>query len=405
MALATRQPLADAVPSRDEIASRAESLLPLVREMAPEAERSRKVSDAVIEAFMGAELHRTMRPRRYGGWERGFESLIDVSAALSRGCASTAWVCGLYIVHNWLLTLFPEEMQDEAWSTDSSVAISGSYAPAGRAAAVDGGYRLSGRFRFSSGCPHADWNLCSAMLPDGPEGALQPAFTLVPRSDYTIDWESWDNVGLAGTGSYDVLVDEAFVPAHRVLPFAEAMSGNAPGIGIHDNPLYRIPMLAGVPYTLAMPTVGAARGALDLFVEENRMRETRGAVVAGGRKVSDFQTVQKRVGEAEALIDSCIAVVYRDIAETEEEIARDGRVSLETRMRNRRSQSFIARQAEAAIDTVLAAVGGRSMQASHPIPRAWRDIHSATAHISLNYDAVMSMIGQYRFGLEPHGQY
>ena len=403
--MAIRQIAFDAVPDRDEIGARIAAMLPLVRDRALAGERERKIDDEVIEAFIGTGIHLALQPRRYGGWERGYETAIDVSSALGTACASTAWVCGLYMIHNWALTLFPEEAQDEIWGENRGVAISGSYAPAGTAVAVDGGFRLSGRFRFSSGCPHADWNLCGAALPTASGDATAPAFVLIPRSDYAIDWESWDNVGLAATGSYDVLVEDAFVPARRVLPFAAAMTGNAPGLPAHDNPVYRIPMLACVPYALAVPPVGAARGAIELFVEENRARETRGAVVAGGNMVSEYQTVQKRVGAAEALVDSCLAVAYRDIAETEAEVAARGAVSLETRMRNRRSQSFIAHKAVAAIDLILAAVGGRAMQASHPIQRAWRDIHSAAAHISLNHDAVMSMIGQYRFGLEPHGQY
>ncbi len=403
--MATRQTVFQPIPEREEINARIAAMLPLVRENALAGERGRKVADEVIEAFKDTGIHLALQPRRYGGWEHGYETVIDVSSALGTACASTAWVCGLYMIHNWALTLFPEEFQDEIWSETRAVAISGSYAPAGTATAVDGGFRLSGRFRFSSGCPHADWNLCGAALPTASGDGTAPAFVLIPKSDYRIDWESWDNVGLAATGSYDVLVDDAFVPARRVLPFAAAMTGNAPGLPAHDNPIYRIPMLACVPYALAMPGVGAARGAIDLFVEENRARETRGAVVAGGNRVSDYQTVQKRVGEAEALVDSCLVVAYRDIAETQDEVAANGAVSLETRMRNRRSQSFITHQAVAAIDLILAAAGGRSMQASHPIPRAWRDIHSAAAHISLNHDAVMSMIGQYRFGLEPHGQY
>ena len=405
MALATRQTIPPAVPGREEIKARIAALLPLARDTALENEREGRIADAVIEAYKASGIHRALQPRRYGGWEGGYQTLVDLSATLGAGCASTAWVCGLYMIHNWALTLFPETAQDEIWSENDGVAISGSYAPAGTATATAGGYRLTGRFRFSSGCPHADWNLCAAMLPTGSGDGRMPAFVLVPRADYAIDWESWDNVGMAGTGSYDVLVEDAFVPAHRVLPFSGAMTGTAPGLAVHDNPIYRIPMLACVPYALALPAVGAARGAIDLFVEENRARETRGAVVAGGNRVSDFQTVQKRVGEAEAAVDSCLAVAYRDIAETEEEVAANGKVSLETRMRNRRSQSFITHQAVTAIDLILAAAGGRSMQADHPIPRAWRDIHSTAAHISLNHDAVMSMIGQYRFGLEPHGQY
>jgi alkylation response protein AidB-like acyl-CoA dehydrogenase len=389
----------------EEVRARAAALLPLVREHAAATERDRKVAGAVIEAFTASGLHRAMRPRRAGGWELGFESLIDMSSTLSQGCASTAWACGLYVVHNWLLALFPPDAQDEIWADNPDVIISGSYAPAAAARPVDGGYRLSGRFSFSSGCPAADWNLCGAMVPRGADGAMVPAFTIVPKRDYAIDWESWRTVGLAGTGSYDVLLDDAFVPAHRVLTFAEAVGGGAPGTAANPNPLYRLPMMTCIPYTLAIPSVGAAKGALDLFVAENRVRETRGAVVAGGRKVSDFQTIQKRIGEAEAMLDAALVVAHRDVREAEAAIVRDGQISLDLRMRNRRSQAFIAHQAVQAVDLIFAAVGGRCVQLDHPIQRAWRDVHAATSHISLNFDAVMSMIGQYRFGLEPQGQY
>lgn len=392
-------------PGHDEVRKRVEALVPVVREHAFENERNRRIADAVVDAFRASQLHRAMRPRRAGGWELGFEALLDISRTLSPACASTAWVFGLYVVHNWLLALFPPELQDEIWGDNPDALVSGSYAPAATARPVDGGYRLSGRFAFSSGCPGADWNLCGAMVPRGPEGGLVPAFTIVPKRDYSIDFESWRTVGLAGTGSCDVLLDDVFVPARRVLTFPEAASGNAPGIALNRNPMYRLPMLTCIPYTLSMPPVGAAKGAVDQFVEENRRRETRGAIVAGGKKVADYQTVQKRIGEADALIDSSIAIAYRDVKEAEEEIVRDGVTSLAMRMRNRRSHAFMAQQAERAVDLLMGAAGGRCMQIDHPLQRAWRDVHTANSHISLNFDAVMSMIGQYRFGLEPQGQY
>ena len=138
-----------------------------------------------------------------------------------------------------------EEGAGRIGGRDSGTFISGSYAPIGKATSVEGGYLLSGRFPFSSGSPGAAWNLCGAMLPIGPEGRPVPAFTLVPKADYKIDWESWRPVGLAGTGSFDVIVENAFVPDYRVLRFSDAVGSTAPGAESNKNPLYRISLLTG----------------------------------------------------------------------------------------------------------------------------------------------------------------
>jgi alkylation response protein AidB-like acyl-CoA dehydrogenase len=301
--------------------------------------------------------------------------------------------------------LFPKQAQDEMWGQDPGAFISGSYAPIGKATLVKGGYRLSGRFPFSSGVPGAAWNLCGAMLPIGPEGKPVPAFTLVPKADYKIDWQSWRTVGLAGTGSFDVIVDDAFVPDHRVLRFSDAGASTAPGAESNNNPLYRISLLTGVAFTLAMPAVGAAAGALERFIEENKVRQTHGAVVLGGKRIADFQTIQKRVGEAAARIDACRLLAQHAIDAAEREVRSDGKSSMEVRLLARRTQSFIAHEAKTAVDLIFDAAGGRCLQHGHPLQRAWRDVAAVNHHISLNFDAVMSMYGQFAFGLPLEGQY
>jgi alkylation response protein AidB-like acyl-CoA dehydrogenase len=335
----------------------------------------------------------------------GFSALLQTSFAIGKVCASSAWVCGLYMVHNWLGALFPKQAQDEIWGQDPSAFISGSYAPIGKATLAEGGYRLSGRFPFSSGSPGAAWNLCGAMLPIGPEGKPVPAFTLVPKANYKIDWESWRPVGLGGTGSFDVIVDNAFVPDHRVLGFSDAVGSTAPGTESNKNPLYRISLLTGVPFALAMPAVGAAAGSLERYIDENKVRQTHGAVVLGGKRIADFQTIQKRVGEAAARIDACRLVAQHAIETAESQVRHDGKSSMAVRLLGRRSQSFIANDAKTAIDLIFDAAGGRCLQYGHPLQRAWRDVAAINHHISLNFDAVMSMYGQFVFGLPLEGQY
>jgi hypothetical protein len=131
------------------------------------------------------------------------------------------------------------------------------------------------------------------------------------------------------------------------------------------------------------------------FIDENKLRQTHGAVVLGGKKIADFQTVQKRVGEAAARIDACRLLAQHAIDAAELEVRHDGKSSLAIRLLSRRTQSFIANEAKTAIDLIFDAAGGRCLQHGHPLQRAWRDVAAINHHISLNFDAVMSMYGQF----------
>src|SRR5215475_4917307 len=243
---------------------------------------------------------------------------------------------------------------------------------------------------------------------DVADRARRPAsasFQLGPKADYKLDWESWRPVGLGGTGSFDVIVENAFVPDYRVLRFSDAVGSTGPGAESNKNPLYRISLLTGVAYALAMPAVGAASGSLERFIDENKVRQTHGAVVLGGKKIADFQTIQKRVGEAAARIDACRLVAQHAVDAAERQVREDGKSSMPIRLLSRRSQSFIANEAKTAIDLIFDAAGGRCLQQGHPLQRAWRDVAAINHHISLNFDAVMSMYGQFVFGLPLEGQY
>ena len=405
MSIATASDHAVEIPPYEGLIARGRALVSDFAGRAAKCESDCRVSDEAVALFRETGLHKTLLPAAYGGYEMGFSAVLETSFAIGKVCASSAWVCGLYMVHGWLGGLFPKQAQDDMWGEDPAAFISGSYAPIGKATLVKGGYRLSGRFPFSSGSPGAAWNLCGAMLPIGPEGKPVPAFTLVPKTDYKIDWESWRPVGLAGTGSFDVIVENAFVPDHRVLRFSDAVGSTAPGTESNTNPLYRISLLTGVPFALAMPSVGASAGALERFIDENKVRQTHGAVVLGGKRIADFQTIQKRVGEAAARIDACRLVAQHAVDAAELQVRHDGKSSMAIRLLGRRSQSYIANEAKTAIDLIFDAAGGRCLQQGHPLQRAWRDVAAINHHISLNFDAVMSMYGQFAFGLPLEGQY
>jgi resorcinol 4-hydroxylase (FADH2) len=394
-------PLKLSVP---ELLSRAGVIADIVRARALETETNRRIADDIIERMREAELFRVLQPQAYGGFEYGFDVFAELVAAIGRGCGSSAWVYGLGAVHQWFAACFPREAQDEFWEDPGAIAA-GSYAPVGKTVAVAGGYRTSGVWSFASGCDNARWYFLSTMVPPTDGGAApRPMFLLVPREDARID-DNWHTMGLAGTGSKNIVTDDLFVPAHRALAIADLAAGTSPGTLINTNPLYRQSFLSVVPVTLIAPVLGMAEGALADFVDMVKGRATRGAVAGGNRRMADFATIQSRVAEATGCIDAARLMMFRDLAETYASAAREEPPSLDMRLRNRLSHTFCTRLLVQAVDALFVAVGGQGIFLETPLQRVWRDAHAAASHISLNWDAVSTMYGQYALGLEPKGQY
>ena len=389
-------------PDVAELLARARDIAGAARERAIDTERARRVSEDMIGRLRQADLFRVMQPRAYGGFEYGFEVFAQIEAVLASGCGSTGWVYGLLASHQWLLACFSAQAQEEVWADPAAMAA-GSYAPVARAQAVDGGFLVSGAGSFCSGCDNAQWQILGGMIPQT-GGPPQPGFFLLRTADIVID-DNWHTMGLCGTGSKTVVADNAFVPAHRAVPFAALSAGTAPGMRAHSNPLYKQSFLAVLPVTIVVPLLGMAEGALAEFVDMAKGRTTRGAVAGGNRKMAELATVQLRAAEATGCIDAARLLIFRDLADAHGMAARGEPVSLDVRLRNRRDQAFCARLLIQAIDALFLAAGGQGLFLDHPLQRSWRDAHAAGSHISLNWDATGSMFGQYLLGLEPRGQY
>ena len=391
-------------PSIDELVTRATDVGALARDLAERTEAERQVSSEAVARMRNAGLFRIMQPAVYGGYEYGFNALIRVVAAVSAGCGSSGWVFSLGIVHQWLMATFPKQAQDEYWSDPDAIAA-GSYAPIGKAVAVDGGYRLSGNWSFTSGCDHAQWLFLGGMIPSASEGSPpKPGFFLLPRGDVQIE-DNWFTMGLAGTGSKNTVVTDTFVPGHRVVPFADLLAGTTPGISVHANPLYRQSMMAALPFALVAPILGMAQGALDDFIGMAKVRTTRGAVAGANNRMAEFATIQSRVAEATGSIDAARLMIFEALKNALVAAESGDRANLDLRLRNRLSQAFSVRLLVQAIDALFLASGGQGIFTGKPIQRAWRDAHAGAVHVSMNWDAVSTMYGQYALGLDPKGQY
>lgn len=395
-----------ALPHLEEIREALTALRETIGARAGTVEKDRRVSMETIEALRDIGYFNILKPRRFGGYELNFSDLVDLNIDLAKWCPSTAWVAGLLSAHQWLVASFPEQAQRDVWDKNADALVCGSYAPVCQAEAAGGGYIISGRWSFASGCDCAQWSLCAAVLPagDGRERPT-PAFLLVPDSDYVIE-DTWHVVGLAGTGSKTLVLDKVFVPAHRALLFSETTSGETPGAALYENnPGFSLPMLTTIPSCLASVAVGAAYGALEDYLDRTSHRVTRGAVAGGQRKMAEFPTIQLRVAEAAASCDAAKKILLADLRDRQATANGGERISIEDRITSRRGQAFAVFLAIRATEALNASTGGQGLDLSHPVQRAWRDANAVGRHISMNWDTVGTMYGQMALGLEPKGQY
>jgi alkylation response protein AidB-like acyl-CoA dehydrogenase len=394
------------LPSPNELIARAEAMVPEIRALAEETEKNRAISPQMIQKIRDAELLRTCRPKEFGGFEFDGETALKIAMTIAAACPSTGWAVNGAVSNGRSMAHFPIETQREIWATEEDPFSCACFAPTGTAVPVDGGYVLSGRWSFASGCDHASWCYLGAFItPPGAKPPSEAAFFLLPIEDCEIV-DNWFVCGLAGTGSKDIAVEDVFVPARRVLMFADARAGTTPGGRYHKSPLYRMPLLIHGASMLASTAVGAARGALDAYLEMiNSGRKTRGALAGGQLPMAEFATVQLRYAEAAANVEAAELVLLNDMRQMTAKLFAGEEITVADRIRCRRDQAYVTKLAVQAVELLNAATGGWGLHLSNPVQRARRDANAVARHVSLNWDAVGTMYGQHAFGLEPKGQY
>jgi 3-hydroxy-9,10-secoandrosta-1,3,5(10)-triene-9,17-dione monooxygenase len=375
----------------EDLLDKAKALAPILRERAFATENARRISTETMTDLKAAGLFRVLQPAAYGGLEYDPQVFMEAAMILGAACPSTGWVYAVVGVHNWQLGLMPKQAQDDVWGEDQDTLISSSYTPRGQVEIVDGGYRLSGRWSFSSGCEHANWAILGGAATEA-DGTVRRLCFLLPRTDYTID-DVWNVVGLRGTGSNDVVVDNAFVPEHRTHPFTS-------GSVTSDSPIFQLPFGPIFSFGITAPLIGAAQGALDEHIAwtADRVRITRGS------RVAEEPFSQARVSEAAAEIDGARLQMMRDLDEMMD-LARDGKeIPIELRARARLDQVRATQLAASAVDRVFTNSGGRVLHELNPIQRAWRDIHAGSLHNSNVAEPILMAYGALQFGLSIEGQ-
>jgi 3-hydroxy-9,10-secoandrosta-1,3,5(10)-triene-9,17-dione monooxygenase len=281
------------------------------------------------------------------------------------------------------------------WGADRDVLIASSMVfPAGVARRVAGGYRLSGRWPFSSGVDPSAWNMLGGIVRGEAETGEYRMF-LLPRDDYTII-DNWHVLGLRGTGSKDVEAKDVFVREDRTLAVEDTKGGGThPGAAANPASLFRIPIFATFPYMLTGIALGVAQGAYESVIDSLRGRVAR----YSGKSLADMTAVQIKIAEAGACIDTARRVM-RDHCQTAQTLAERGEVpDLSTKATWRRDGAFTAGLCERAVDVLFKTGGGAALFDDHPLQRAFRDVHAATAHISMIWEAQATTFGRVALAL------
>ena len=376
---------------------RVRSLLPVLRERAPLAEQLRRLPDATFNDFQEAGLFRCLQPKRYGGYELDPEIFYRAIIEVGTVCGSSAWILGVIGVHNWHLAIFPPQAQEDVWGEDTSAQLSTSLAPTGTVERVKGGFRLSGRWSFSSGCDFCQWVVLGAVVPPSKDGEPADARVfLVPRRDYVID-DNWHVTGLCATGSKDIVVAEAFVPEYRTHSYLDAFHLKHPGNEINDAPLYRLPFGIVFPNGIVAPAIGVALGAVDTFREQSAKRVN----LRDQSRIVEDPFIQLRLAEAAAEVSSARDRLLGNFAEMMRLVRAGEEIPLTLRARYRWDAGKAIEWSVRAVDRLFEASGGRGIFLDNPIQRAWRDVHAMRAHAGNNPERAAAVFSRSEFGLAP----
>ncbi len=376
---------------------RVRSLLPALRERAPYAEQLRRLPDETFSEFQEAGLFRALQPKRYGGYELDPGILYQAVMEVGTVCGSSAWILGVIGVHNWHLAIFPAQAQEDVWGADTSLQLSTSLAPTGTVGRVDGGYRLQGRWSFSSGCDFCQWAVLGGIVPPGDSGQAPDARVfLVPRRDYEID-DNWHVMGLCGTGSKDLVVNDAFVPEYRTHSYLDAFHLRHPGTAVNDAPLYRLPFGIIFPNGIAAPAIGVALGALEAFRQQSRARVN----LRDQSRLVEDPFIQYRLAEAAAEVSAAHDRLLGNFAEMMRLVRFGEEIPLSARARYRWDAGKAIDWSVRAVDRLFEASGGRGIFLNNPIQRAWRDVHAMRAHAGNNPERAAFVFGRSEFGLPP----
>jgi alkylation response protein AidB-like acyl-CoA dehydrogenase len=375
-----------------ELFDEALALVGVLKEREADCLRQRNVPKATVDRFRETGLSRILQPRRYGGMQSSPLLLSRVVEELAMGCPSSAWVLSVFGEHAWVAGCFPERAQEDVWGENPLAVVASSLAPRASAQRVKGGYRITGTYPFASGCRHAEWLVVGAWVEH--DGARSQQYMLVPMTEVTI-LDDWQTLGLRGTGSNTVSLNDVFVPEHRMVSDAGLKKGETPGSAVHpDYPLLRAPRAAFAIFTQLPVTLALAR-----LVLEHTGLTMRGRVSRGTTTLSDSQIIQCKLGEAAADIDAAIFVAHRRHRHVADLIASGKNVTAQDAQAAHRDSVWANRVARRGIETLVSTTSAEIVHDRNPLQSWYRDSLTTGSHFGANWEAAMVPYGRMLLGM------
>ena len=381
-------------PEALELIARARAMAPRLAERARAAEDAGLVPRVTIDEMQEAGFFKVLQPKRWGGYEMDPRVFYEVQMALAEGCMATAWIYGVVGVHNWQIPLFPEQAQIDVWGKDPTTLTASTYMPTGKAEPVEGGYRFSGRWSWSSGSQHCEWILLGGLLPkkDG-SGALEHCTFLLPKADFEIV-NNFDVLGLRATGSHDIQVTDAFVPTHRTHRTNDHSDEGCLGRAVNPGWLYRIPFTQVFQRAVSTACLGATDGAIVSF-------RNRAASFVGkhGAKTAEDVNAQLAVSEAMMTTDQLKLVLHRNFQRIVDCAKSGEKMPVEERLMQRAQAAQVPKLCAEAVNEIMRACAAGGVFKTNPIERTFRDLHVARGHIANNTDTYARAHGAVMLGL------
>jgi alkylation response protein AidB-like acyl-CoA dehydrogenase len=367
-----------------EVVARVTALVPLIREHAEKSSEERRVVPEVVEALEEAGLFKLLVPRRLGGLETNLRTTMECVAEVGRGDGSTAWAVALLNVCTWFSTTFSDEAQQEMFSTPEAKAC-GIFSPPLKSEKVDGGYLVSGRWAYSSGSFAATW----ATLGIGVEGDDPRALALIPSSAWKIE-PTWFVAGMKGSGSDTIVVEDHFVPEHRIQRFIDMVEGDFRTSHKGDEQNANMAFIPVAALILVGAQIGLARHALERTLANLPKKNVAYTCYTNAR---NSPTHQLGVAEAATRFDQAEMLMQRACADVDEAAARGVQLNKLTRARVRMDTGIIGELVKEGIDKLMTANGASSFADGNVLSMIWRDSEIAGRHA-----LVMPELGKEAYG-------
>jgi 3-hydroxy-9,10-secoandrosta-1,3,5(10)-triene-9,17-dione monooxygenase len=388
----------------EDLIARARALRGVLVERQGECEELGRLPDASLRDFVDAGFWRVLQPRRFGGLELDLLTFLRITVELSRGCGSSGWVYGLTASHNLILASFEEQAQIELFGpTHGDVRCPLSAVPVPAQRTADGGYRVTGGWDYSSGCDGAT-HFMGGLVLLGDDGELLDTRWFAMRRDQFAIVDNWDTLGMRGTGSRRVVVEDLEIPARHTVPSPNPLRPvvEMPGRDVHANPMFRGSIGSLLISEPAAVAVGIARGAIDAYEELLPAKRQWGGM---SPLRSELGVFHRLLGEATAYTDTAEMalqeVARRWTANAEASAATGEPVDDEADRRLIQVEQQIVELASKAVELVFRSSGSSSANRGQRIERAFRDLNMIRTHITLQHERTWENVGRLRLGLTP----